>query len=37
MIPLIRQNIINRKANYANVDIVIKHYDQFRHLQHELE
>ncbi len=27
MIPLIKQNIINRKANYANVDLVVKHYD----------
>ena len=27
MIPLIKQNIINRKANYANVDLVVKNYD----------
>ncbi len=37
MVPLIRQNIINRKANYADVDLVLKHYERFRTLQHELE
>ena len=37
MIPLLKQNIINRKANYADVDAVIRHYEQYRTLQHELE
>lgn len=37
MVPLIRQNIMNRKANYANVDIVLKHYEQYRTLLFEVE
>lgn len=37
MVPLIRQNIINRKANYADIDAVLRHYEHYRTLQHELE
>jgi seryl-tRNA synthetase len=38
MMPLIRQNIINRKASgYADADLVLKHYTRFRQLQHEVE
>lgn len=37
MIPLIRQNIKNRKANYADVDLVVQTYEKFRVLQYEIE
>lgn len=32
MVPLIRQNIINRKANYADIDGVLRHYEHYRTL-----
>jgi len=32
MVPLIRQNIINRKANYADIDAVLRHYEHHRTL-----
>ena len=38
MIPLIRQNIINRKAtSYASVDLVSNLYDKYKVLLHEVE
>jgi len=37
MIPLIKQNIKNRKANYADVDLVVQNYEKYRVLQHEIE
>ena len=37
MVPLIRQNIINRQANYANVDLVLKLYEQYRTLLFEVD
>jgi len=32
MVPLIRQNIINRKANYADIVAVLRHYEHHRTL-----
>jgi seryl-tRNA synthetase len=37
MMPILRQNIKARKANYADCDRVHQLYTQFRHLQFELD
>ena len=38
MLPLLKQNVINRKASsYANVDLVYNHYQKHRSLLKELE
>lgn len=37
MMPLLRQNILNRKASYADADLVLKYYEQHRATLHEIE
>ncbi len=37
ILPLVRQNVKNRKANYANPDLVAQLHNQFKTLKHEIE